>query len=519
MRVEAGVLARQAAEWFGARPALTSPSGRVSFEELNRAANRIGSGLLALGAARGDRVGVLAYNAAEVMELWLGCEKHNLVRAVLHTHFPMADHVFALNQMEAAVVVFDTRFSDQVDASRSALSTVRHFVAIGPDVPDWAVPYAEVAASGDAAEPGLDVDEDDPCFLQLTSGTTGRPKAWVKTYRSWQAVIDHNLHHLDTFGPRTPPVGADDVNLHFHPLQWATGFQTMYPYLVRGARSVLVDDETFDPCALVDTLLAERVTGTFAPGPLLNPLLDEVEKRGGIDHALRRLVIFFGTADLLERTSALLGPVWAHAFGSTEQGAATTRLLPHELIGRPHRINSVGRSGSPFLEVAIKDPDGRSLGPGEVGEIAVRSAMSIGEYWGMPDKTAEASFGDDWFRPQDVGYLDVDGFLYYSDRAGDTIHTEHGAVYPHLVEAPLLAHRAVANCGVVGLGEAGAQEIVAAVVLKDGATVAEDELASTTASLADHERPARIVFLAELPTVLGGAKVQRAALRAQLEKS
>jgi hypothetical protein len=55
-------------------------------------------------------------------------------------------------------------------------------------------------------------------------------KAWVKTYRSWAAVINHNLHHFDTFGPGVPPVGEDDVNLHFHPIQWASGFQTLYPY-------------------------------------------------------------------------------------------------------------------------------------------------------------------------------------------------------------------------------------------------------------------------------------------------
>ena len=106
-------------------------------------------------------------------------------------------------------------------------------MAIGPNPPDWAVAYGDVIDEGSAEEPLLDVDEDQPCFLQLTSGTTGQPKAWVKTYRSWQAVINHNLHHLDTHGVGVPPVGPEDVNVHFHPLQWASGFQTLYPYFVR----------------------------------------------------------------------------------------------------------------------------------------------------------------------------------------------------------------------------------------------------------------------------------------------
>lgn len=525
MRVQAGLLSRSAALWFGPRTALTSVAGaktvaEQTFTEINEAANRIGDGLVALGVSRGDRVGVLTYNVPEIFPTWLGFEKHNLVRAVLHTHFGMDDHVWSLNHIQATALLFDTRFTSDVEAYRDKLETVRHFVAIGPNPPDWATPYADVAANGSPDEPGLDVDEDEPCFLQLTSGTTGHPKPWIKTYRSWQAVVDHNLLHFDTFGPGIPPIGPEDVNLHFHALQWAAGFQTLYPYLIRGARSVLVDDAEFNPEQIVDTMLREGVTGTFAPAPLWGPILDEVEKRGGIDHQLRRVVIFFGSADLLDRTTALLGPVWAHGFGSTEQGAITTRLLPIDLEVNPERRDSVGRPGSPFFEIAIKDPDGNELGPKQTGEICVRSAMSLGAYWALPELTREATFPGDWFRPSDVGYLDEDGFLFYSDRAGDTILTQDGAVYPHLVEAAIARHEAVSNCGVVGLGEAGSQVPVAAVKLKAGREpsedLAQDILTKVTSDLAEHERPTRIEFRDELPTVLGGAKVQRSALREQM---
>lgn len=524
MQVEAGLLARNAALWFGPKTALAGVAdaetvAELTFTEVNEAANRIGSGLRQLGVERGDRVGVLSNNLWQVVPIWLGFEKHNLVRAVLHTHFGMDDHVWSLNHIGATCLVFDTRFVADVEACRDQLETVRHFVAIGPNSPEWATSYDDVSAQGSHEEPGLDVDEDEPCFLQLTSGTTGHPKPWIKTYRSWQAVIAHNLTHLDTFGPGVPPVGPSDVNMHFHALQWAAGFQTLYPYLIRGARTVLVDDAEFDPATVVDTMLREGVTATFAPAPLWGPILDEVERRGGIDHQLLRVVIFFGTPDLLDRTTELLGPVWAHGFGSTEQGAITTRLLPGDLEENPGRRDSVGRPGSPFFEVAIKDPEGNTLGPNETGEICVRSAMSLGSYWGLPGQTAASTFPGDWFRPSDVGYLDEDGFLYYSDRAGDTIHTAAGVVYPHLVESAISRHRNVYNSGVVGVGEPGAQVPVAAVQLRDGVTGSDEiaeEIQQSLTDLAAHERPTRIEFLDELPTVLGGAKVQRAALRDQL---
>ncbi|MDQ3947419.1 MAG: acyl--CoA ligase [Actinomycetota bacterium] len=522
MQVEAGYLVRHTAERFGPKTALSSESRSLSFADLNQAANRVGSALLEAGARRGDRVGVLAYNTPEVVETWFGCEKHNLVRVVLHSHFPMDDHVWSLNHVAASTLVFDARFAADVDRHRSRLETVRHFVAIGPDCPDWATPFSALEQGGSGDDPYLDVDENTPCFLQLTSGTTGRPKAWVKTYRSWQAVINHNLVHFDTFGPGVPPIDETDVNLHFHPIQWASGFQTLYPYFVRGARSVLLDDEVFDPGVLLDTMSREGVTGVFMPGPLLTPVLDAIEARAGFEHQLRRMVVFFGTPELLERTTKVMGPIWAHGFGSTEQGAITTRLLAHEVDERAERIHSVGRCGSPFLEVAIVDDQGQRLEPNQVGEIVVRSAMSIGEYWGQPEKTAESFLPGDWFRPMDVGYLDEDGFLYYSDRAGDKITTEKGVVFPHLVEGAVLRHAAVANCGVVGLGEIAAQEVVCAVLLKADRTASPelaDEILAGTADLPATDRPTRVIFVDHIPTVLGGAKVQRQALREQLSST
>jgi acyl-CoA synthetase (AMP-forming)/AMP-acid ligase II len=519
MKVEAGLLSRLAAESFGARPALACDGRTLSFNELNEAGRRLGSGLLAAGLERGDRVGVLGYNCLELAETWLGLEKHNLVRAVLHTHIDADGHVWSMKHIEATALIFDTRATHLIDVHRDELRMVRLFVAIGPDPPDWAVAFDRVLAEGSPEEPFLDVDEDAPCFLQLTSGTTGDPKPWVKTYRSWRAVVDHNLHHLDTFGAGTPSIGQEDVNLHFHSLQWASGFQTFYPYLLRGARTVLLDDENFDPDLVLETIVSEGVTGTLIPGPLLSPLLDAVAERNGCPHRLRRMMVFFAAPELLRRTTELLGPVWAHGYGSSEQGAAATRLLPADLDANPERIGSVGRSGSPFFEVAIRDPaSGRRLGPGEVGEIAVRSAMSIGYYWGLEDSTRAAFFDGDWFRPRDVGYLDGDGFLYYADRAGDEITLADTVVYPHHVEAEITCHPEVSNCGVVWLSGADSLEVVAAVQLKAPAGARSELEAEILArcSAAGHRPPDRVVFVDRLPTVLGGSKVRRTALREQL---
>lgn len=519
MRIEAGGATRRALRRFGDRAAVSGPGGSLTFRELGTQANAVGAALLAMDVAAGERVGVLSHNRIEVVPLWLGLESHALVRVVLHSHFDMAVHVQTLQQVQASVLVFDVRFAAAVNQCRTQMKSVRHFIALGDSAPSWAKPYAELAR-GDAGEPRVDVDENAPCFIQLTTGTTGNPKPWTATHRSWRAVIANNLDHLDSMHPGAPAVGPADVNLHFHALQWATGFQTLYPYLLRGARTVLLDDSSFDPAAVIDAIVRERVTGVLVPGPMLGPMLDVIEARGSIDHALRRVVIFFATPELLRRVTRLLGPVWCHGFGSTEQGAPTTRLTAADVAADERRIDSVGRGASVFFEAAVVDSDGQQQSPREAGEIVVRSAMSNSQYWQMPEKAETAFFPGDWFRTGDVGYLDEEGFLFYLDRDKDKIVTAGGTVFPHVVETALLLHPAVAHCGVVGIGEPGRQSVVAAVLLKPGievnASLADAILSAAAARLKAQEQPARVVFVDELPTVLGGAKVQREVLQRRL---
>ncbi|WP_340537661.1 class I adenylate-forming enzyme family protein [Nocardioides sp. GXZ039] len=515
MKVRAGMLAVDAATRFGASTALTFNGEHTTFSELDRAANRAGNRLRHVGLAEGEVVGVLMYNRPEAVHLWLGLERAGLLRVTLHSHFEMQTHVDLLTHLGSSTIVFDSRFTSLVESCLDQLEGFR-LIAVGTDAPDWATPWDEVTSAGDDEPWYLEVDEDTPAFIQPTTGTTGTPKPWIVTHRSWAAVVNQNLLHLDTFDGDLSSLGPNDVWMHVHALQWATGFQLLYPPMLRGARTVLVDDSDFDPEAVLDEILAEGVTGLLLPAPMLTPILDVIEARGRVEHTITRLVIFFASPELLDRVTKLLGPVWCHGFGSTEQGAVTTRLLPSEVTDHPVRLGSVGRAASPFFEVAIFNDRGERASTGQLGEIVVRSAMSTSTYWNMPDRTERVFHPGDWFRPEDIGYLDEDGFLYYVDRAVDSIATPEGTVYPHSVENAVLRHRSVANCGVVSDGNGG---VIAAVALKPGTAntveLREEIRAAAAPGLKEHEVP-RILVMDELPTVLGGAKVQRGLLREQV---
>ena len=520
MQIELGGHFKRAASKFDSRIAVQSAQRSLTYRQLREAANRIGSGIMRLGVERGDRVAVLSHNRAEIVELWIGLEQWGLVRVAMHTHFEMAVHARTLNDVSAAVLFFDTGFTGAVDAHRADMRSVRLFVAIGPNVPAWAIGYETLMSQGVIGDPALDADEGEICAIQFTTGTTGFPKPWIVTHRAWRALIANNIEHLDSFGSGVPSVGLEDVNLHVHALQWASGAQTMMPYMLRGAKNIILDDQQFDPIKIIDTIVTEGVTGIFVPAPMLPPILELFGARGGIKHRLRRMMIFFATPELLEAVTAVLGPVWCHGFGSTEQGAPSTRLTCHEAQEKPERLASVGRNASSFFEIAVVNERGTRVEPGQVGEIVVRSAMSASQYWNLPKKTEESFFPGGWFRPNDIGYIDEEGFLYYLDRAKDRIQTASGIVYLHVVETALLRHGSVAHCGVVGMGTIGVQEVVAAVLLKPSISatpaIEREILEIARSSLASGEVPKRIVFVPDLPTVLGGAKVQRDVLQKRL---
>jgi acyl-CoA synthetase (AMP-forming)/AMP-acid ligase II len=276
MQIELGGHFKRAAAKFDNRIAVQSAQRSLTYRQLREAANRIGSAIMRRGIGRGDRVAVLSHNRVELVELWVGLEQWGLARVAMHTHFEMAIHARTLNDVGATVLFFDTSFAAALEAHKADMKSVRFFVAIGPNPPGWAIAYETLMSEGETDDPALDADESEICAIQFTTGTTGFPKPWIVTHRAWRGLIAHNLEHLDTFGPGVASVNPEDVNLHIHALQWASGAQTLMPYMLRGAKNIILDDQRFDPVRIIDTIVNEGVTGVFVPAPMLPPILELV---------------------------------------------------------------------------------------------------------------------------------------------------------------------------------------------------------------------------------------------------
>jgi long-chain acyl-CoA synthetase len=177
---------------------------------------------------------------------------------------------------------------------------------------------------------------------------------------------------------------------------------------------------------------------------------------------------------------------------------------------------STGR-GTPILEIAVRDPDGHDLPPGERGEIWFKGPHLIRGYWNRPDATAE-TIVDGWLRSGDLGRIDDDGFVYVEDRAKDMVLRGGENVYCAEVEAAIYEHPAVHEAAVFGVPhERLGEEVAVAVVARAGTTIEPDDVKAFLAErLAAFKIPSRWLVAEEpLPRNAAGKFLKR-ELRDQL---
>jgi acyl-CoA synthetase (AMP-forming)/AMP-acid ligase II len=194
-------------------------------------------------------------------------------------------------------------------------------------------------------------------------------------------------------------------------------------------------------------------------------------------------------------------------YGSTEAGNFATCSTRAEEIARP------GTAGRPLIgfRSAVLDADDRPVAPGEAGELVLRGASVMSEYWGMPDATAETLRGG-WLHTGDAMRMDDDGYLYMLDRLKDMVKTGGENVYSVEVEQVLRLHPAVSDCAVIGVPDDRWGEGVKAIIVAPGGIDVESLDAWCLERLAAYKRPRWYQFTDALPA--NGAKVDKKQLRA-----
>jgi long-chain acyl-CoA synthetase len=300
-----------------------------------------------------------------------------------------------------------------------------------------------------------------------------------------------------------------------------------FTHLAKGAAQVIPESGAFDAAEVLELLNRHEKVSMFAAPTMVRRLVDEYknspsplgEGRGG--GGLQTLVYGGGPmylADLQDAT-AVFGNRLAQIYGQGESPMTITALSKFHHADRAHprhleRLASVGLPHS-VVEVSIRDPEGRRLPAGEVGEVCVRGDVVMTGYWNDPQATANA-LRDGWLWTGDLGSLDTDGFLTLKDRSKDLIVSGGSNIYPREVEEVLLAHPAVAEACVVGRPDREWGETVVAFIVPRGE---RPDVAELDRLCLDHiarfKRPKEYRFVEQLPKNHYG-KVVKAELRAAL---
>ena len=362
------------------------------------------------------------------------------------------------------------------------------------------VGFAELLAHDDATEPDVEIGDDDPVQLLYTSGTTSAPKGAIMTTRNLIAnyvsvIVDGEYHR-------------DDIELHALPLYHCAPLHDfLTPDVYLGATSVIVDSP--DPETILGIVEAERVTKLFCPPTVWIRLL----RSSAFDrHDLSSLRTgYYGAATMpvpvLKELGERLPDVRLfNYYGQTE-------LAPHATLLRPEeQITKAGSAGRACLnvETRLHDENDHPVPVGEVGEIVHRSPHAMRGYWGKPDATAEA-FKNGWFHSGDLGVMDAEGYLTIVDRKKDLIITGGENVASREVEDVIYEHPDVSEVAVFGVAHPEwIEAVVAAVVLRNGATATPEEIiAHTRERLAGFKIPKHVAVVAELPKNPSGKILKR----------
>lgn len=496
----------------GDTPALLDPVQQLTFRAWRDSARRVAAALRAWGVGPGDRVAYQLPNWWEAAVVFFaGLE----VGAVLHPLLPIfrEKELRVLLRESRPKVVFvpgtyrKTDFVDLWLGLRADAPGLETLVVCRGNAPAGTIAFDEVLRQSSEERSEVPVDPDSVCLLLYTSGTTSEPKGVLHTHHTLAAEIFslRRVHGLRVRDRSLVPAPVAHVSGLVHGV--------LVPALL-GTSAVLVD--RWDPEHALELVERHRVTYMAGPPTFLLDLVDGAERRAADARSLR--LFSCGGADvgrdLVERARRLLPHcLTKRVYGSTEFPTITTTDASDALA---RGADTEGRPIPPN-EVRIVDESGRTLGPGETGEIQARGPECFVGY-SRPEFTAEAFTRDGWFRTGDLGFLDDRGYLTVAGRLKEIIVRKGEKFSVREIEESIARHPAVGEVAVVGLPDPRLGERACAVVrLRPGATLSLESLSSflSREGLAKQKFPERLEIVEEFPRTESG-KVDRRRLRAIL---
>ncbi|MFJ8716531.1 acyl-CoA synthetase [Streptomyces violaceus] len=484
----------------------TGAERRLTYAELDAAANRVGHHLLDSGIRPGEHLGLHLYNGVEYLQTVLGCLKARIVPVNVNYRYVEEELVYLYRDADLVALVFDAEFTDRVAAARPRAEKLRHLVRVGAPAPEAAempcTEFADAEAAGTSAR-GFPARSADDQFIIYTGGTTGMPKGvmWRQEDLFFAglgggAPTGEPVKKPEELAERVAAGGAGITFFPTAPLMHGTSTLTAFIGFNFGQRVVI--HRKFVPEEVLRAVEKERVSSISLVGDaMLRPLIDALG--GPLRHIDRSSLFSVSSSgaimsDTVRRQFQELVPnaMLLNNFGSSESGfngTATEDSGPER--GFRVRVNARTQVVDPATYAPVA--------AGEVGRIAQCGHVPLG-YYNDPAKTAGTFFerdGERWVLLGDMATVDAEGVVTVLGRGSQCINTGGEKVYPEEVEQALKSHPDVYDALVAGVPDPQWGHHVAAVVqLREGAArpSLEDIRAHCRDRLAGYKIPRQLVI-------------------------
>lgn len=476
-------------------------SGRKqTYAQMNERVGRLAGYLKSQGIKPGDRVGFLALNSTDVLDIVLATWRVGGVVLALNYRLTAPELDYIIGDATPKMMIYDHEFSAVIEELKGLVDIDQYIGFDGLGGP------SDMETAIAASAPLFEREEQvisDMCMLMYSSGTTGKPKG---------VIITHEMIAFSHMSGTAPTrATSDSVWLTLMPQFHIGGLNiTSLPAISSGATAVVM--RIFDPTATLDAFNDPELGITHTLGvPAMFNAMRMSPKAATTDYS-RLVSVLAGGASVpreLVEWWYERGLVILDGYGMTESSASNC-ISTHTDV--PRIFGTSGKAVM-YTEMKVADESGNPVPRGETGEIWMRGPAITPGYWNN-DKANEESFVGDWFRSGDIAIQDDEGNYILQDRAKDMYISGGENVYPAEVEGVLYEMEAVQEVAIIGIederwGETGC----AVVVVAAGQSVSlGDVKAHCDGKLARYKHPAHVVVIDVLPRNATG-KVKKFELR------
>jgi crotonobetaine/carnitine-CoA ligase len=430
-----------------------------TFGEIDDAVNRVANGLLELGLAAGDRVGLMLPSHPDHIVSIFALAKIGLVRVPVNVHLKGAALDYLFDQFEPRALIVDAAYEEQI---RPVLQTrpIESIIWRGASAKNGKT-YSDLAGHANNRPPPIAPKTDDILALTPSSGTTGAPKGVLKSDRTLRA---------GPMGTRAlTGMKHGDVFFFWEALHHGAGVAVLIAAVIE--RITLAMVERFSASQFWAEVRRHQATHIHYLGGVLPMLLKQPANPGDKNHTVR---IAWGGGCPLE--------VWRpfeERFGvQIREGYGLSELITFVMINTDGPVGSVGKP-LPYFDVKLIGDDGAEVSAGDTGEIVVRArepGLQFLGYFRNPEAAAAALRGD-WFCTGDIGRMDAHGYFYFAGRKKDSVRRRGVNISAWEVERVINEHEDVEECALIAVpSELGDDELLIYVKKVDGRDLDPREL-------------------------------------------